>query len=149
MGTEKTEALLRGDETVQLNSFEIDFQQRRVLCSDPEAVRYLERCLRENEPKRRELGTTYRLKLRFASGGELDVRTNWFEGGFSLCMPGDRPLEDGGNPRCGVVFRPPVPSSVKEMIDFLDSDSPRAKGTVLILEDGAIRREFDPSLRSP
>jgi hypothetical protein len=146
LGLKKAEALLRGDRKVQLEAIEIDYQQRGVRCSDLEALRYLEDRMRKNNPSRSDLGTTYRLRLRFAGGGSLTTTTYWFDGGFSVCMPGDTPLSDGGRPRCVVVFTPELPASVKEIVNFLDRPWQKVKGTVLILEPGAVRQEHDRSL---
>jgi hypothetical protein len=148
-GVKKTEALLQGDESVRLDSFEVEYQQRRVRCTDPESLRYLERCFRENSPTRFDDRITYEVFLQFADGTRLGIRTDWSRAGFSLCMPGDRLLQDGGEPRAYVVFRPPMREPIKEMIDFLNDDSRKAKGVVLIMEGGTIRREADPSLIYP
>src|SRR5438034_1200942 len=71
-GIERTESLLGGDTAVQLTSVEIRYRQRRVHCSDPDALRYLEECFREGD-QHPGLGggVTYLLRLQFAGGGNL------------------------------------------------------------------------------
>ena len=145
-GLARTEALLRGDEKVRLHAFEVVYQQRRVRCTDPESLRYIERCFRENSRADFDDRITYRVSLQFAGGGRLDMRTDWSKGGFSLCMPGDRLLQDGGEPRAWIVFRAPVPSRVQEMINFLNDYYRRARGKVLHLEAGTSWFETDDSL---
>ena len=146
---EKAEALLRGDKTAQLQAFEIDYQQLRVRCTDPEALRYLESCLHEGDPlPPNSAGLTYRLRLEFASGGSLEVTTYWCKRGFTLYMP-YQATDTGESPRGGALFKSPMPASVKEMIDFLNDDSGKSRAMVLILEPGAGRREHDPSLYRP
>lgn len=146
-GVENTEALLRGDESVRLDSLEIAYQQRQVFCTDPVCLRYFERCFRENAPSQFDDRLLYRITLRFSSGGSISLLTDWSKSGFSLSMPGDRPLQDGGTPRAWVVFRAPIPGQVKEMIDFLFDESPIARGSVLFLESNGNRKETDPSLK--
>jgi hypothetical protein len=146
VGVAKLEALLRGDPTPQLESVEIDYQQRRVRCSDPDALRYLERCFREGD-KRPGLGggTWYRLRLRFAGGGQVDATTYWSDNRFRLYMPYQEP-DTGEEPRVRVAFRPSVPVPVAEMLAFLDRPWQEVKGVVLVVEPGGVRREFERSL---
>lgn len=146
IGVAKMEALLQGDAAAQLESVEIDYQQRRVRCSDPDALRYLERCFREGD-KRPGLGggVTYRLRLRFAGGGRVDTTTYWSDNGFRLYMPYQE-TDTGEEPRVRVVFSPPVPVSVAEMLAFLDRPWQEVKGAVLVIEPGGVRRESDRSL---
>jgi hypothetical protein len=146
-GVERTEALLRGDRTARLESFDISYQQRRVHCTDPEVLRYFESCFREGDPRYPNRGgmVTYLLRLEFEGGGRLEALTYWSEGGFRLYMP-YQSTDTGEEPRGSAWFQPPVPAPVREMIDFLNEDSPRARGQVLILEPGARRRERDAPL---
>ncbi len=105
-GVAKTEALLRGDDTVQLAAFAVEYQQRRVHCSDPESLRYLERCIREHAPTTFDDRITYRVSLRFAGGGRLVVRTDWSSGGFSLCCPAIAYCKMGASHGPGSCFVP-------------------------------------------
>lgn len=149
LGVKKTEAMLLGDDSVQLTGFEVQFHERQVRCSDPVSLRYFEKCFRENSPTEFDRRITYRVNLQYSGDGRLTIRTDWARGGFLLCMPGDTLLQDGGEPRAWVVFRPPIPEPVKEMIDFLNDESGKADGNVLIMEEGGNRREQDPTLLRP
>jgi len=146
LGIGKTEMLLQGDPAAQLQSLEISYQQRLVRCSDPDALRYLERCIREGD-KRPGLGggVTYLLRLRFVGGGQMDAATYWSENGFRLYMPYQE-TDTGEEPKVRVAFKPPVPQAVMEMVAFLDCPWEEVKGVVLVIEPGGIRREFDRSL---
>jgi hypothetical protein len=146
LGIKRTEALLAGDPEVQLASVEISCQKRRVRCSDPAALRYLEGCFRDGDQRPRfKAGCTYLLRLRFAGGGSVEAATYWSEGGFCLYMPYQE-TDTGEEPRVRVVFKPPMPQQVAEMLVFLDRPWQEVKGMVLVVEPGSIRREFDRSL---
>src|SRR5262249_43355651 len=136
LGIKRTEELLAGDAEAQLASFEICYQQRRVHCSDPDALRYLERCLRDGD-RRRGFGggVTYLLRLRFVGGANLDARTYGSDGGFSFYMPYQE-TDTGEEPRARVVFKPPVPPAVAELVAFLDRPWQEVKGVVLVIEPG-------------
>jgi hypothetical protein len=144
-GRSKAQALVGGDQAVALESVQIDSQQRRVVCTDPVALRYLEDCLRHSDPDRKRWDTTYRVQFRFVGGGILDAFTYWSGDGFSISMPD----EDGTGehwPTRGIVFQPPVPPAVEEMAAFLERPWQEVKGTVLFLEPGGTRREFERAL---
>jgi hypothetical protein len=144
-GLSKAQALVRGDQAVALESVQIGHQQPRVVCTDPVALRYLEDCLRHCDPDRKNWGTFYRVRLRFVGGGTLDAFTYWSGDGFSISMPD----EDGTGehwPTRGIVFQPPMPPAVAEMVAFLERPGQEVKGTVLILEPGGTRREFERAL---
>ena len=144
-GLSKAQALVRGDQAVVLESVQIDSQQRRVVCTDPVALRYLEDCLRHSDPDRKAWGTSYRVQFRFVGGGTLDAFTYWSGDGFSISMPD----EDGTGehwPTRGIVFQPPVPPAVEEMAAFLERPWQEVKGTVLFLKPGGTRREFERAL---
>ena len=144
-GLSKAQALVQGDQTVALESVQIDSQQRRVVCTDPVALRYLEDCLRRSDPDRKRWDTTYRVQFRFVGGGILDAFSYWSGDGFSISMPD----EDGTGehwPTRGIVFQPPVPPAVEEMAAFLERPWQEVKGTVLFLKPGGTRREFERAL---
>lgn len=146
LGIRRIDALLAGNANVHLESFELLYQQRRVHCSDPEALRYLEGCLRDGDQHPDlEGGLKYRLVLRFAGGGTLDTTTFWSETGFQLYMPYQE-TDTGEKATVKVNFKPPVPKAVAEMMAFLDRPWREVKGVVLVIEPGGIRREFDRSL---
>lgn len=142
-GEQKTIALLSGDASIRLKQIQIDYQQRRLICSDPEVLRYLEERFRTFDPNRRELGTTYRLSLAYEDGGAASFSTYWSDAGdFSLFVgdPGD-----GG--KChGILLTNPRPRAVDELIGFLLADHQKIAGMILMLEAGGSRVERDESL---
>src|SRR6185437_2566222 len=86
-GEQKTIALLSGEPNVRLKRLQIDYQQRRLVCTDPEVLRYLEERLRNHDPHYRELGTTYELSLSFEGGGNQSFFTYWSNSGdFNLFL---------------------------------------------------------------
>jgi hypothetical protein len=76
-GEEKTRALLSGDFAGRLRRVQIDYQQRRVICTDPEVLRYLEDRFRGHEPEPDSLGTTYQLTLPYDGGGTQAFASYW------------------------------------------------------------------------
>jgi hypothetical protein len=143
-GREKAAALFGGAEDVELERFEIEYQQRRVVCSDPVALRFLEECLRRGDTRCAQPGTSCRFRLWFSGGGAFKAETYWFAGGFSIRMP-DR-AAGGLHGRHGVCLPKPMPSQVKEMVDSLDRPWEEVRGTVLVLEPAGVRREHDITL---
>ncbi len=149
LGVQKAEALFQGNPGMRLKSVEIEFQQRRVLCSDPTALRYFEQCLSAGAKHDfDEGGVTYRLRLRFVGGGQVGTQTFWLKDGFCLFLPYQE-TDAGVRPKVSVAFSPPVPTAFTEIVDFLNRPYQEVKGVVLILESGGIRREFDRSLVFP
>lgn len=142
-GEQKTIALLSGDASIRLKQIQIDNQQRRLICSDPEILRYLEERFRNFDPNRRQLGTTYRLSLTYQDGGTQSFATYWSDtGDFSLFI-GD--AGEGG--KChGILLTQPRPRAVDELIGFLLADHQEIAGTILRLEAGGSRVERDESL---
>jgi hypothetical protein len=142
-GEQKTIPLLSGQPNIRLKQIQIDYQQRRLICNDPEVLRYLEERFRTFDPNRRELGTTYRLSLSYEDGGTQSFSTYWSDSGdFSLFVgdPGD-----GG--KChGILLTHPRPRAVDELISFLLKDHQDIAGTILILEAGGSRVERDDCL---
>jgi hypothetical protein len=91
-GEQKTCALLSGDMNVRLQRIQIDYQQRRVICTDPEVLRYLEERFRRHEPEPDFLGTTYQLSLTYDGGGAQAFTSYWTDtGDFNLFLgePGE------------------------------------------------------------
>ncbi|MBA4191277.1 MAG: hypothetical protein C0467_25120 [Planctomycetaceae bacterium] len=146
LGVRKTEALLQRRQTTHLRAIQIDNQQRRVRCSDPTILRYLEEYAQGGECAPDLGGVTYQLQLQFHDGGTVSVTSYWFPGGFKFFLPDDIPAGDGGTPRGVVLFKPPIPESMNTLIRFLDDPVAVARGTVLILDAGGIRKEYDRSL---
>ncbi len=129
----------------RLESLRLENQQRRVICTDPVALRYLEGCFRHSDRRDPQYGITYQLRLRFAGGGTFDTVSYWFKGGFSTSGPdGCFPSEEWATHN--IWLKKPMPPQVREMIDLLHQPWQDAKGTVLLVEPGMVRREQDRSL---
>ena len=142
-GEEKTRALLAGDENIKLRSIQIEYQMRRIECSDPTVLRYLEeqfRLKRTDAPV--HPSTTYLLTMTYAGGGKCSILISWYtDDALSLY------LEDLGvaEEKRGILLIRPRPEGIDKIINFLgmhDSDTP---GSVLILGKGGSRVERDPS----
>jgi hypothetical protein len=142
-GEEKTRALLSGDANVRLQRIQIDYHQQRVICTDPEVLRYLEERFRRHEPEPDFLGTTYQLSLTYDGGGTQAFASYWTDtGDFNLFLgePGE------GGKGHGIRLTHPRPRGVEELITFLVKSHRDVAGSVLILEAGGTRMERDESL---
>lgn len=142
-GEEKTQALLAGDSNVSLRHLQIEHQQRRLVCTDPEVLRYLEERFRAHEPEPRYLGTSYSMALSYADGGSQTFAAYLTDDGdfnFFLGEPGE-----GGRGH-GIRLPRPRPRGVDELVAFLHKPHEEVAGEVLILEAGGSRVEWDGSL---
>lgn len=102
-GEWKTIALLSGDANVRLIRLQVDYQQRRLVCSDPIVLRYLEERFRKYDPNRRELGTTYQMSLSYEGGGTRSFATYWGDSGDFALFIGD--AGEGGKGH-GILLTP-------------------------------------------
>jgi hypothetical protein len=142
-GEEKTRALLAGDPTVRLRRVQIDYQQRRVICTDPEVLRYLEDRIRGHEPEPDYPGTTYQLALSYDGGGAQAFASYWSDtGDFNLFLgePGE------GGTGYGIRLTRSRPRGAEELVNFLLKPYREVAGEVLILEAAGSRIERDESL---
>jgi hypothetical protein len=144
-GEGKTRALLSGDEGVHLERLRIEWGQRRVICTDPQALRHLEERFRHRDdpnpifPRKRH--GSYVWTLYYEGGGSHTFLTYLYDGGVELS------LDDPDGWTTHVVPLPgPLPPPLDEVIKFLHQPPDEVKGTVLIVEAQGIRREFDGSL---
>jgi hypothetical protein len=116
-GEENTAALLDGNQNVRLQRFEIEGQQRRVTCSDPVVLRYLEDCFRtKNDPNQKQSGLTFRLSLVFDDDSRFHREVSWCKENLALFVfqhVGDGPATHN------IVFPAPMPPKMKQIIDFL------------------------------
>jgi hypothetical protein len=137
-GEEKTRAMLAGNASVRLKRMQIDYQQRRVICNDPEVLRYLESRFRSYERDPDYLGTSYQLTLTFEGGGCQSFASYWTDAGdfnFFLGEPGE------GGTAHGIRLPQPRPRGVEELVRFLAKPYQDVSGSVLILEEGGSRIE--------
>jgi hypothetical protein len=141
-GGQKTHALLNGDPGARIKRLQLDSQMRRVICTDPAVLRYLEECFRASDSKRRARGGYYYdLTVEYEGGGRDSFYTDWFKGGVSV-SPGD--YDDG--PRYVIAFSLPLPPDLEEVVRFLRKPHQEVQGQVLIVEPGGTHHELDRSL---
>jgi hypothetical protein len=140
-GHDKTRALLHGDKDVRLARFEIDNNQRRVICTDPEVLRYLESRMSQNERRYRESGIGYQMTVHYEGGGNHSFLADWTDHDVALYPEGG----DGRVPNLILLPRPMSPR-VEELIEFLMSELRISAGKVMILEPGGIRYERNERL---
>ena len=115
---------------------QIDYQQIRVICTNPSTLRYLENCLRRHEEPRHGPKTTYELTLEYEGGGRATFGSYWHKSGFWLGLS-ENDIDHGELQ--GVSLAPPVPTEVEEIVGLLTQPE-KHEGTVLIIEpDGTAR----------
>ena len=142
-GGQKTRAILAGDPNARLRQVRVEFQQRRVVCTDPEVLRYLEARFRGREPEPGHLGAAYQLTLTYDGGGSQAFESYWTDTGDFVLFLGE--AGEGGKGH-GVRLVRPRPRGVDEGANFLLKTNRVAAGGVLILEAGGSRIERDESL---
>jgi hypothetical protein len=142
-GEGKTRALLSGDVNVRIQRIQIDYQQRRLICTDPEVLRYLEKRFRNHEPEFQFSGATYQLTLSFDGGGTQAFASYWDDNGDFNLFLGE--AGEGGVGH-GIRLTQPRPRGVEKSVNFLSKSIEEVAGSVLILEAGGSRIERDESL---
>jgi protein-S-isoprenylcysteine O-methyltransferase Ste14 len=142
-GKQKTMQLLSGDESIHFDRFEIDYQQRRVICTDPVILGYLEERFLKADRDRDELGTFYQLTLYYKGGGHHEIQT-YFNGDFILCLRNYH--DEGMRPSHGILLTRPRAQAIDELVSFLKKDYREVAGTVMIVDSGTVRYERDEPL---
>jgi hypothetical protein len=132
-GEAKTIALLAGDTTLRIRRFEISGQQRKVICTDPDVLRYLEFQLRNHDAEQRFGGNSYLLLLRYEGGG-TDTLSTYGPDEDRFCLYVGEPGE-GGKPH-GIRMSKPRPKGIDDLLSFFRRPAQDATGRVLILEPG-------------
>lgn len=109
-------ALLNGDKRPRIVRMEIEGQQRKVICTDPAVLRYLEDCFRNCN--RRELpgGYSYEIKLFFEDGTRFSGSSYWCLDGFKTRVFADPYFP----PTHDIELQSPMPDRVQRMIQFLN-----------------------------
>ena len=146
VGERKLVALLNGDQTLDILSFETKYQQRRVICTDRDVLGYLKKMLlkhpREMHPSR---GFSYYGYITFARGGKFGGYMCVGTDGFDISVSSQAPEE--GWMTHSVLLLPPVPEKVRQVFEFLGGLDQKDAGTVLILKEGQNpERLYDASL---
>ena len=138
-----TRALLSGDTSIRLRQVQVDNQQRRVICTDPAVLRYLEERFRGQETGHAINGTWYHFSLFFDGGGTQELEASWADSGDFEVDLGDP--EDGGTAHV-VRLDQPRPQGLEVLIGFLNKPISEVAGAVLILDGDGSRIERDESL---
>jgi hypothetical protein len=142
-GEQKTQALLSGDANVHLERLRIEWGQRRVICTDPQVLGYLEARFRQYNPNpvvARDLCGSYEWTLSYQGGGRHAIMTTLYDGGILLDFDSDFPS------RHEVSFPEPRPAAVDIVVKFLHRPYQEVKGIVLIVEPQGILQKYDDSL---
>jgi hypothetical protein len=145
-GERKLVAILNGDPKPDIQSIEVLYQQRRLICSDRGVISYLKQMMLSHPNTMPDsCGASYEGHFTFRDGGTfvgyLGVSTN----GFTISIPSQAAEESF--PTHYVFLRPPVPEKVSQIFQFFDEPYQKVAGTVLIVKDGTnIERQYDASL---
>jgi hypothetical protein len=145
-GERKLVALLNGDDTVNILRIETKYQQRRLICTDKDVLRYIKAMLL-NHPKQMTNagGFSYYGYITFTGGGRFDGYMSVGNNGFDVSISSQAAEE--GFMTHSVLLVPPVPERVRQVFQFLSDSHPKVAGTVLILKEGGnVERQYDASL---
>jgi hypothetical protein len=145
MGRRQILALLSGDDREKLERIEICHQQRRVICVDPQALRYLERQFIGSDVSF-GIGGCYKTSFRFRNGAVVSLDTVWGSERGSISVNDSDDLENEDPPPHGFAFKPPVPANVREMLSFLAEPYEKVAGQILTIASEGTKTEYDPSL---
>jgi len=145
-GEHKLVALLNGDQTVDIVSFETKYQQRRLLCTDREALAYLKEMFLKHPMEMTNVGGfSYYGYITFTGGGYYGAYMYIGTNGFNISVSSK--AADEGYPTHSVLLRPPIPEKVRQIFEFLNEPNQRVAGTVLIMKEGKnLERQHDASL---
>lgn len=139
-------ALLNGEATPNIVSFEATGQQRKVVCTDSEVLSYLKEIILRHPPITSGAGCyVYEGYFKFEGGGTLEAIMLISISGFDLCM--DRREAFMGDSTHSVPLSQPQPEKLRQMFAFFEEPWETAAGKVTILENGVPpRTQSDSSL---
>lgn len=138
--------LLSGDTDVSITKIEIQYQQRRVLCSDKTVTSYLSDMMRQSSSPANGNGASYYFTFHFSTGRQYSLCGVVDATQFSLSVPNARPYELGISTH-DIVFRSPTPRRVNEIFHFLVLPWEEVGGLTLYSnENKLLRYEYVPSL---
>jgi hypothetical protein len=109
-------ALLNEDTRPRIVRMEIEGQQRKVICTDPAVLGYLEDCFRNSNHHEFRGGYSYEIKLYFEDGSRFSNDSCWCNEGFATWVRGDRFFP----PTHQIEMRNPMPEPVRRMIQYLN-----------------------------
>ena len=146
LGERKMLALLNGDQSLVITSFATKYQQRRVRCTDTEALRCIGQAIMKHPREMTNVGKfSYYGYFKFQGGGTFGAYMQIDTNGFGLSVS-SLAAEEGFMTH-SVLLGQRVPEKVRQLFMFLEEPEQTAAGTVFILEDGKPpRKEHDESL---
>jgi hypothetical protein len=146
LGEKKMVALLDGNQSINITRLEINFQQRRLFCTDTDVLRYLKEILAKHPRGMSNTGGgSYEGIFTFANGGQFKGALSIGTNGFYISIP-SQAAEEAFPTHC-VLLIEPVPEKVQQIFNFLNEPYQKIAGTVLILEEGkSIYTRHDESL---
>jgi hypothetical protein len=109
-------AILNGDMRTRIVRMEIEGQQRKVICTDPAVLRYLEDCFRNSNRRKLPSGYSYEIKLFFEDGSRFSGDSYWCNEGFQTRVFGDAYFP----PTHDIELQSPIPDTVRRMVEFLN-----------------------------
>lgn len=140
-------AILNGDPKPEIQSIEVQYQQRRLVCTDREVIGYLKQMMlnHPNMTMADNYAYSYEGKFMFRDGGafvcSLGITTN----GFTISIPSQ--AVENSFPTHYVLLRAPVPQKVRQIFEFFLEPYQKVAGTVLILKEGKnIEKQYDAAL---
>lgn len=143
MGTAKLLSITSGANRYQLASMEVQYQQRRLICTDPVLLAEIQRHLAGAQRSMMGSGSTYETTFRLADGGSATLHSSWGANECSLSL-GDVPEE--GWPTHLIVFAEPLSEDLRKLLAFLNASNEEVAGQVLIFDGSGNRVEFDGTL---
>jgi len=146
VGERKLIAILNGDQTDDIVSFETKYQQRRLVCTDRDVLGYLKKILLQHPNTMTNVGGfSYVGYFKFRGGGTFEGYMSIGTNGFDISISSQAAEE--GCMTHSVLLIPPLPDKVSQIIEFLNDPNEKAAGTVLILKDGkGAERHYDAAL---
>src|ERR1017187_1726119 len=85
-GEQKMLALLNGDQAQEIISFETQYQQRCMKCTDKEVLNYLKEALLKHSSKGDYLGASYKGYFKFKDGVVFETDMTIGKKGFSISI---------------------------------------------------------------
>lgn len=128
-------ALLNGDSTQNIISFETQYQQRRLKCTDKEVLKYFKEILsKPSENPGPNSAVSYMGYFTFEGGVVFKTYIGINGKVFTISIPSQAAEESF--PTHTILLTEPIPEKVRQIFEFLDEPYQKVAGTVLIIEDG-------------
>ena len=135
--------LLLGDESLSITSFQIEYQQRRVICSAPDVADYLTSRMRSATTPADGSGYSYYFTFSFNTGRRYSLNGDAGPTQFSLSVPSHHPYDGISTHEIGLGSNPP--ERVAQIFDFLSQPWEEVGGLALYIDEDA-HYEYVPQL---